>query len=45
MVSNDETLITLIAGEANAYLAGDKTAEDTAAQIQSKVSIYLAEQS
>jgi hypothetical protein len=45
MVSNDDTLITLIASEANAYLAGGKTAEDAAAQIQSRVSIYLAEQS
>jgi hypothetical protein len=45
MVSNDETLVTLIASEVNGYIAGDKTAEDAAAQIQSRVSIYLAEQS
>jgi ABC-type glycerol-3-phosphate transport system substrate-binding protein len=45
MARIDEKLVKLIITEINGYIAGDKTAEDTAAQIQSKVSIYLAEQS
>jgi hypothetical protein len=45
MARIDDQLVELITGEINGYIAGDKTAEDTAAQIQSKVSIYLAEQS
>jgi ABC-type glycerol-3-phosphate transport system substrate-binding protein len=45
MARIDEKLVKLITTEINGYIAGDKTAEDTAAQIQSKVSIYLAEQS
>ena len=41
----DQAVITLIGNELDAFLAGQKTAEDAARQIQSRVGIYLAEQS
>lgn len=44
VVIADPALIQLISGELNAYASGDKSAEDAAAQLQSRVSIYLAEQ-
>jgi hypothetical protein len=40
----DYALYDIIVEEALAYLAGSKTAEDTAAVIQSRVSMYVAEQ-
>lgn len=40
----DPALIELITGELNAYLSGDKTAQAVAEQLQSRVSLYLAEQ-
>lgn len=40
----DPALIELISGELNAYVSGDKSAEDVAGQLQSRVSIYLSEQ-
>jgi ABC-type glycerol-3-phosphate transport system substrate-binding protein len=36
-------MIDIIMDEAQAYFAGDKTAEQAAENIQSRVSIYLAE--
>jgi hypothetical protein len=44
MARINDQLVNLITTELNAYVAGGKTAEETAAQIQSRVSIYLAEQ-
>lgn len=40
----DPALIELITGELNAYISGDKTAQAVAEQLQSRVSLYLAEQ-
>lgn len=40
----DPALMEIIWSEAQAYFAGDKTAEDTAGNIQSRVGIYMAEQ-
>lgn len=40
----DPAIVTLITGELNAYAAGDKTAQEVAEQLQSRVSLYLAEQ-
>ena len=41
----DEQIFAVIRSEAEAYFAGQKTAEEAAGQIQSRLSIYLAEQS
>lgn len=41
----DPALIELISSTSKAYLAGDISPEDAAAQLQSRVSIYLSEQS
>ncbi len=41
----DGALLHVIRSECEAYLAGNKTAEQAAQQIQSRLSIYLAEQS
>lgn len=41
----DEAVITLIGNELDAFLAGQESAEDAARQIQSRVGLYLAEQS
>ena len=43
LASDDDSLLGIISTELNAYLGGKYTAEECAAQIQSKVSIYLAE--
>lgn len=43
MVRTDEALLNLIRSEAEACLAGQKTAEEAAAQTQSRVRIYAAE--
>lgn len=40
----DPALINLITEELNAYISGDKTAQAVAEQLQSRVSLYLAEQ-
>ena len=40
----DSSLMEIIWSEAQGFFAGDKTAEDTAKNIQSRVSIYMAEQ-
>ena len=40
----DRNVYTIIATEALAYFSGDKTAEQAASNIQSRVSIYLSEQ-
>ena len=40
----DETIMSIITSEAAAFYAGDKTATQVAEIIQSKISIYLAEQ-
>lgn len=45
LVHTDDALLTLIRSEVNAYLGGGKSAEDAAKQLQSRVSVYLAEQS
>ena len=39
----DETLLAVITAEAARYLSGDKTAEEAAALIQSRASVYMAE--
>ena len=45
LVHTDEALITVIRSEINAFLGGQKSAEEAGRQIQSRVSLYLAEQS
>ena len=40
----DNAVLDIISKESAAFFKGDKTAEDAAELIQSKVSIYLAEQ-
>lgn len=44
MQSFDYTVTDIVMSEAGAYFAGDKTAEETAALIQSRVKLYLGEQ-
>lgn len=44
LASADEALLSILRSEAQACFAGQKTAADAAKQIQSRVSIYLAEQ-
>jgi ABC-type glycerol-3-phosphate transport system substrate-binding protein len=44
MVFDDERILSTISTELNAYLGGKYTAKECASQIQSKLSIYLAEQ-
>lgn len=44
LVHADEPLLTVIRSEANAYISGQKTAEEAARQVQSRLSLYLAEQ-
>ena len=43
-MNQDLTLVEIVEDEAAAYLAGDRAAPDTAAAIQSRVSLYMAEQ-
>ena len=45
MVINDPALLELMKREINAFLGGKYSAQDCASQIQSRVSLYLAEQS
>ena len=45
LAHKDEALLRIICSEAVAYFEGQKSLDDAAAQIQSRVSIYLAEQS
>lgn len=40
----DEAILNIILSESGAFFAGDKTAEQTAALVQSRASIYVAEQ-
>ena len=40
----DEELLQVIRSEANAFFAGQKSAGEAARQIQSRLSIYVAEQ-
>ena len=44
MARQDDTLTEIISTEAAAYFAGDKSLEDTVSNIQSRASIYVAEQ-
>ena len=44
MARQDDTLTEIISTEAAAYFAGDKSLEDTVSTIQSRASIYVAEQ-
>ena len=44
MARQDDTLTEIISTEAAAYFAGDKSLEDTVRNIQSRASIYVAEQ-
>lgn len=44
MSNGNEAVFSILQEEAQAYFAGDKTAEQAADNIQSRVSIYLAEQ-
>lgn len=44
MARQDDTLTEIISAEAAAYFAGDKSLEDTVSNIQSRASIYVAEQ-
>ena len=44
MVINDPVLLELMSREINAFLGGKYSAQDCASQIQSRVSLYLAEQ-
>jgi hypothetical protein len=41
----DSTIMNIIETQCQALLAGDKTVDETAKQIQSKVSLYIFEQS
>lgn len=44
LVSSDEDILTIIRSEATQYFEGQKSVEEAANQVQSRVSIYLAEQ-
>ena len=44
LVHTDEALLAILRSEMNAFLGGQKSAEEAARQIQSRVSLYLAEQ-
>lgn len=44
LIHTDEQILQVIQSEINAYLDGQKTAEEAAKQIQSRLSLYLAEQ-
>ena len=45
LIHTDEELLRVIYAEANAFFAGQKSAEEAARQIQSRLSLYLAEKS
>ncbi len=40
----DETVLNIIRSEAAAFLAGQRSAEETARLVQSRVSLYVSEQ-
>ena len=42
--SYNQSILEIISDEADAYFNGEKTAEQTASLIQSRVSLYVAEQ-
>ena len=44
-VNADQQLLSIITEEAEAYFAGQRSAQDAAAMIQSRASIYVSEQS
>ena len=44
IVSTDEAVMDVMTAAINAYLGGKSSAEETAQQIQSRMSIYMAEQ-
>lgn len=44
MVRLDSSLLNIIQSEATAFLEGQKSADEAASQVQSRVSIYVAEQ-
>ena len=44
LYEQDQRLLDIVLREARAFYSGDKTAEQAAKLIQSKASIYLAEQ-
>lgn len=44
LVSSDEDILMIIRSEATQYFEGQKSVEEAANQVQSRVSIYLAEQ-
>ena len=43
VATSENTIVNIIEEEAGAYYAGQKTAEEVADIIQSRVSIYLSE--
>ncbi len=45
LANYDESIINIVSDEAASFFAGDKTAEETAQIIQSRVAIYVSEQS
>lgn len=45
MAVYDETVVDIIIEEAEEYFAGNRTAEEAAARVQERVSLYVAEQS
>ena len=45
MAVYDGTVVDIIIEEAEEYFAGNRTAEDAAARVQERVSLYVAEQS
>ena len=44
LIHTDEQILQVIQSEINAYLGGQKSSEEAAKQIQSRLSLYLAEQ-
>ena len=45
MYSYDQDIMNIITDEVAAFFAGEKSAEDTAAMVQSRVNLYVQEQS
>lgn len=43
LVHTDDALLSVIRSEANAFLSGQKSAQDAASQTQSRMKLYLAE--
>lgn len=44
MYSFDENILSIVSEECAAYFSGAKTIDETAALIQNRVSLYMAEQ-